>query len=45
MMLYSALQKGAGNERNVYNVLAKAPIKMGGMFASHVGERSRGLIL
>lgn len=44
-MLYSGPQKGAGNERNVHNVLAKALIKMGGMFMSHVGERSMGLFL
>lgn len=45
MLLYSEWQKGAGNERNVHNVLAKAPIEMGGMFVPHVGERSMGLFL
>lgn len=45
MLLYRALQEGAGNERNVHHVSAKAPIEMGGMFVSHVGERSMGLFL
>lgn len=45
MLLYSALQKGAGNERNVHNVSAKAPSEMGGMSVSHVGERSMSLFL
>lgn len=45
-MLYSGPHAaGAGNERNVHNVLAKALMKMGGMFASRVGERSTGLFL
>lgn len=45
MAFYTGLQKEAGNERNVHNVLAKALIKMGGMCVSRVGERSRGLFL
>lgn len=45
MAFYTGLQKEAGNERNVHNVLAKALIKMGAMFVPCVGEGSMGLFL